>query len=96
MGEQIVLVSRDDLRKIIRDELTTAIEELNHSRKSEPASLLRRSDVAKFFNVSLVTVHSWINRKILTPHKIGGRIFFKKDEVLQALESRDNKHRRKS
>jgi hypothetical protein len=49
--------------------------------------ILTRKDVAELFQVSLVCIHEWINKGILTPYKIGNRTFFKRSEVLETLYS---------
>jgi len=40
------------------------------------------------FSVSLVTIADWMKTGKLPYHRINSRIFFKKSEVLEALQSK--------
>jgi len=50
-------------------------------------TLLTRQEVAKLFNVSLPTLHSWTKNGILQAYRIGNKVRYKKVEVLTALQS---------
>ena len=56
--------------------------------KLQPQSaveLMSRQEVADFFQVSLVTVHDWLNKGWLRSHRIGNKVRFKRHEVEEAL-----------
>lgn len=42
---------------------------------------------ADFCKVSKVTIHEWTKKEILKKYKIGNRIFYKKKEVISAINS---------
>ncbi len=46
---------------------------------------ITRKEVAERFKISLVTVHDWTKKKVLTAYKIGNKVFYKRCEVEQAL-----------
>jgi excisionase family DNA binding protein len=46
---------------------------------------ITRREVARLFGISLVTVHDWTNKGILTAYKIGNKVFYKRVEVENAL-----------
>jgi excisionase family DNA binding protein len=46
---------------------------------------MARNEVARLFGISLVTVHDWTNKGILTAYKIGNKVFYKRVEVENAL-----------
>jgi excisionase family DNA binding protein len=50
---------------------------------------LTRQQVAEMFNVTLPTVHSWMNAGILKPYKIGNKTRFLKSEVLKAAKTKE-------
>lgn len=82
----MVLISSSELRNLLRSEINTALSQQLagiHDQKND--ELLKRSDVANMFGVSLVTVHAWINSGQLPSHRIGSRVFFKKLEVIEAM-----------
>lgn len=53
---------------------------------------LTRRELAKLFRISLVTVHDWTRKGVLTAYKIGNRIYYKSDEV-EAAMTRKGGHR---
>ena len=50
--------------------------------------LYTREDLRRMFHISFPTVDSWIKQGVFKPYRIGNRIFFRPDEVRQALERR--------
>lgn len=50
---------------------------------------LTRKQVAEKLQVSLVTLHSYINKGLLTPYKIGGKVLFDSLEVEAAIDSKE-------
>lgn len=49
------------------------------------AGYITRRDVAKLFKISLVTVHDWTRKGLLSAYKIGNRVYYKRTEVEGAL-----------
>ena len=42
-------------------------------------------ETAKYCKVTVVTIGDWTNKGILKKYKIGNRVFYKKNEVLEAI-----------
>lgn len=83
---QMIVVTASELRHLLRDELNQVLtQSTNPLNGINDDQLLKRKDVAQMFDVTLVTVHSWMNSGILPFHRIGGRTFFKKAEVIDSL-----------
>lgn len=78
----------EELKAYIDRAVETTNENTSHSSKDDSELLLRRSDVAKLFSVSLVTVSSWSKSGRLKSYRINSRVFFKKDEVMAAMKER--------
>jgi excisionase family DNA binding protein len=53
---------------------------------------ITRKEVARLFKVSVVTVHDWTKKGILTAYKIGNKVFFKRCEVENALVQKGGKY----
>lgn len=53
-------------------------------QKVEGKEYITREEVAKIFDVSVVTISSWSNKGILTSYGIGNRVRYVKQEVLNA------------
>jgi hypothetical protein len=50
-----------------------------------PNEYLTRNDLAEMLSVDLSTVHNYTKRKILQAYQIGGRVYYKRDEVELAI-----------
>jgi len=92
---QLIQVTTDELVSLISDsvknhfqELTKQIEVKNQKHEKE---FLTRAETAKFFNVSLVTIHDWQKNGILKVYKMGNRSFFKYSELLETLYNSNRK-----
>lgn len=86
---QLIQVTTEELVTLISEsvkiqfqELTKEIEVKNQKQEKE---FLTRSETAKFFNVSLVTIHDWQKNGILKVYKMGNRSFFKYSELIDTL-----------
>ena len=78
----------DDLMKLIRDVITettnSIIAKLDEGRS--PEILTRKEAMKKLDIKSEATMINWEKKGYLSPHRIGGRIFYQKNEVVDALE----------
>lgn len=91
------------LRKVVKEEVCSYyVEEerkkasLNKWQKDELSnSLLSRNDTAALLNISLQTLNTWTNKGVLKSHRIGGKVFYKVDEVNNALTEIKPKYQRK-
>jgi hypothetical protein len=81
----LVTLNVNELQELITDSVTNALSKIPKPRQDDD-SLLKRKDIARLFSVSLVTVTQWMKTGRLPYHRINSRIFFKKGEVLQAME----------
>ena len=50
--------------------------------------LMSRIETSELLGVNLVTVHKWVNQGLLSCYKLGGKVYFKRSEVMDAIESR--------
>ena len=68
------------------EEIKKQIENLkNHFQPTEPTEFLTRKEVAKMFNITLSTLHSWTKKSFLKSYGIVGRVYYKRKEVEQVL-----------
>lgn len=47
--------------------------------------ILSINQTAGFLGVSRATIYRWTDARILISYKMGGKVFYKKDEVFKAL-----------
>jgi hypothetical protein len=66
-------------------ELKSLIKENQPTTPPEETILMTRDAVAKFFKINISTVRNWSKSGILQPYYTGDRVYFKRDEILNAL-----------
>lgn len=57
------------------------------AEKQENEKLLNDRQAAELLGVKPKTVHAWKQKGLLPSHRLGGRIFYKRGEILAALEA---------
>lgn len=69
------------LRQIVKEEIS------EREKKDSMDTLLSPEEARKLFkpSISRGTLHNWTKEGILTSHPIGGRVWYKYSDILQAL-----------
>jgi len=87
MENQLIVTLRvDELKTLITEGVQIAISKIPSPQK-EDETILKRKDIARLFSVSLVTVTEWMKSGRLPHYRIKSRVFFKRGEVLKAMEA---------
>lgn len=76
------------LRTLINDVFKTHIEKLSSNLvkpHQEEKEFLTRKETAKFLQISLVCLHDWMKKGIVTPYKLGNRTYFKHSQIVESL-----------
>ena len=77
----------DELEILIQKTIETSLSKNNNETARHSSDLITMKEVSALYHVSLVTIHKWRKHKILPPTiKKGGRVFFRRDEILKSLE----------
>jgi excisionase family DNA binding protein len=76
------------LKPIIKESLREALNEMDADRKEQEPRFITRAEVAEMLGVSLVTLHSYVNRGLLECKKIGHKTLFSEADVLKAIKSK--------
>ena len=73
-----------DIKKVVEEVLERKLNSLNFG---EPKSLklLTRKETAKTLCISLPTLHEWTKTGSIVGYRIGNRILYKQEEVIQSL-----------
>ncbi|MBS1669197.1 MAG: helix-turn-helix domain-containing protein [Bacteroidetes bacterium] len=74
-SEMLIKQLANSVSKVIDDK----IKQLQPTEGIE--KYITRKEVASMYGISLVTVHSWINAKLLNPYKVGQKTLFLLSEV---------------
>ena len=80
-------LSLDQLAKSIRDIVKSEIEA--NAMRDLSDKLMSPAETCKIFQpkISKVTLHSWTKAGRLQDHRIGGRVYYRYSEVLDAVKS---------
>ncbi|MBU2948048.1 helix-turn-helix domain-containing protein [Zobellia uliginosa] len=83
---QLIQISIEELQNLISEALDKRVKK-NQSDKSldKNFELLTRSEAAKFLKVDLSTLHQWTKKGKLISYGLGGRVYYKKKEIENAL-----------
>jgi excisionase family DNA binding protein len=88
---QFIQVTPEQLQNAIIEGVKSHLEDLKvHFQPKEPKQYLGRQEVAKMLSIDLSTVHNWTKRGILTAHQIGGRVFYLRTDVENAIVKLNN------
>jgi excisionase family DNA binding protein len=92
--DALFIPTENDFRKWIMDAVKECLE--NTLPKGPPAGekedlLISRKEIAQYLGISLVTLTDWMKRG-LPFHKVNGRVYFQRSEVLEYVKS--NKRRK--
>lgn len=68
--------------KALRAEIT----DLKAKLQTQQKELYTIEDLEKLFTVGRATIHNWVNEGKLIKHKMGGRTFFKSEDVNRIIE----------
>ncbi|WP_040254129.1 helix-turn-helix domain-containing protein [Psychroserpens mesophilus] len=83
---QFIQVTPEQLQNAIIEGVKSQLEDLKkHFQPKEPKQYLGRQEVAKMLSVDLSTVHNWTKKGILTANQIGGRVFYLRSDVENAI-----------
>ncbi len=72
------------LRQVIREEIKSVLVEINCH--SDDDTLLTRKEVSQMLHISLPTLHQFQKNGRIPFYRIGGRVLYKKGQVLKAIE----------
>jgi len=87
--ENIVLSSIPfkDFEILLRDCIKSELQNQTPAPTQDKEELLTSKQAAKILSVSLVTLHHWKVEGLIKFHRIGTRVRFKKNELLEALQT---------
>ena len=87
MSESINNLSPSTLANLIADNLRESKDLLRKGQETNlyEKEILTRKEVASLLSICLVTIHEWVKIGLLKPYKLGNRTFFKRSEIMEAL-----------
>ena len=83
---QLLGMTQEENNLPIFNYIDKKFDELKKSfQPKEPTEFLTRQEVSSLLKIDLSSVHNWCKRKILQSYQIGGRVYFKRSEVENAI-----------
>ncbi|MFB9056664.1 helix-turn-helix domain-containing protein [Mariniflexile ostreae] len=83
---QLISVTPEQLQNAIIEGVKTQLQDLKkHFEPKTPNEYLTRVEVAELLKINLATVHNWTKKSILISYQIGGRVYYKRNEVENAI-----------
>lgn len=87
--QQVVLlpIPLEELLSKVTNIVTAAIADKD--KKDFQEKLLSATEACKIFNpvISKVTLHRWTKDGLIPTHRVGGRIYYKHSEVIEAAKA---------
>ncbi|NQU88184.1 MAG: helix-turn-helix domain-containing protein [Mariniphaga sp.] len=84
MNNVIYITSKEDLKESIREVLK---ESSGETPEINLLDRLTRRQASKFLGVSYQTMHNWTKAGILKEHGTGGKKFYLRKELIEALKN---------
>ena len=79
-------INPQDFKKEILEGVKTYLQELlSQTKEKETSDLLTRQQVAEMLSIDLSTVHNWTKNGKLRSYGMGGRVYYKRSEIEQAI-----------
>jgi excisionase family DNA binding protein len=84
---QLIQISPDELQSRIIEGVKAEIDSLRSEfQPKQPTEYLTRNEVRDLLQVNLSTVHNLTKRGKLKAYGCGGRVYYKRSEVEQAIK----------
>ena len=82
-----------EIENLIEKTVQNQVEDLKklYSEQMYPKKeFLTRNETAAFFSVTVTTIHSWVNKGLIIPLKMGNKTFFERSHLIEKLMSSNN------
>ena len=88
MDIQFIQITPVELKELIQETIRYAFREFAKDfQPKEPTEDLTRKEVQKMLNINMSTLHHWTKQVKLKAYTIGARVYYKRHEVDEALET---------
>jgi len=83
--DKIVLLSPEELQSLITKAVSDGLSAVAHQHETK--ELMNTKEICEFLGIHLSTLNKWKAENKIPYLKMGKRIFYKRQDVLDALES---------
>jgi excisionase family DNA binding protein len=78
-------VSPEELKTLINEALASKLKSIQLSSATSHEDYLTTVEVSQLFKISISTVHNWRKAGTLVACQIGGRVYFKRTDIDNAV-----------
>lgn len=83
---QMIQFTPQQLQEVIGQAVSRQLEPfLNKLSEKEESDLLTKKEAAAFLSITQTTLDAWSKKGSFNSYGIGGRVYFKKSEIISAL-----------
>lgn len=85
---QLIQVSPDQLIEKLNASIEQQFKNLKQDLKlNSTEDYLTRKETASLLKINLSTLHAWVNKGLLKPLGLSGRVYFRRSEIEKSLIS---------
>lgn len=85
MDNQLIILTATQLKELFFEWLYEYENRNNQKGKEEEELYLNSKETCRLLNISNTTLHDWIKKKKLSPHRMGHRLLFLKSEIMKRI-----------
>lgn len=83
---QVVILTKEELTELLNNQVKQVVDELKKTMFNSHKEYLTLKETTQFFNVQPNTIRKWTRENRFTQYNIGGKVYFKYDELVKAIE----------
>jgi len=79
----------NEFQELVEKIINNGLEKfINKPLPAQTDELLSKEETCALLRVSKVTIHKWTKKRLIQSYRIGRKIYFKKSELLEAINSK--------
>lgn len=79
-------ITPEEFQNIILEGVKKQLEQLKRDfQPKQPNEYMTRQEVANMLKIDLSSIYNWTKKGKLTPYGIGGRVYYKRQEIEEAI-----------
>lgn len=85
-------LNEDEFRTLVKESFREQLDSIKNDSRVTEDRLLSRDETVKLLGITHPTLHDWtFNKNILNGYRMGRRIYYKYNEVMESLKSINQK-----
>jgi len=85
MDNQLIILTATQVKGLFYEWLSEYENRNNQKEKEEEELYLNSKETCRLLNISNTTLHDWIKKGKLIPHRMGRKLLFLKSEIMKQI-----------